>query len=97
MEFPYMEADLVGALAGVCRADVKITDYGYSFSIKRTNTIREFPLHSAKIQALITSIQEKSLSDETGLYDETSFEIIVKEESPLNFRSDKCIKVNDSE
>jgi hypothetical protein len=97
IEFLYAEADLVAALAMVSRTEVRIMDYGYSFKLKSTDSQREFPLHSRKIQTLFASIQGKSLSDETGLYDETSFEIMVKEESPLNFRRDNAIRVSDSE
>lgn len=97
IEFSHAEGDLVAALAMISRTEVTVTDYGYSFRIKGDESAKEFPLHSSKIEALVTSIKEKSLSDETGLYGDTSFEIVVKEESPLNFRREKTIRVNDDE
>ena len=99
IDFSHTADDLVGHLARALRADVRSSEAGYFFKIRGLDADREFPLTRQGLEALSTSIQAMDLGDETALYTDTSFEIIVSDESPFPGRRirEDAIRVIDNE
>ena len=80
-------------------AEVRSDDSTYFFTVQTSDTKKEFPFARHTLQNILASIVTKDLSDGTGLYSDTSFEIIVYEESPFPaFRMrEELIRVSDDE
>lgn len=99
IEFSHSEDAIAGYLARVLRAEFRVENRNYLFKIPGLAQDREFSLGQENIQALTASIRSKYLNDETALYSDTSFEIIVRDESALPVRRirDDVINVSDSE
>jgi hypothetical protein len=99
IEFPHTEDNLAEYVGRVLRAEFRSDEAGYEFAVHWSGGGREFPLARGKVQALLASIRAKDLGDETALYTDTSFEIIVNEESPFPSRRirDDTIRVTDAE
>jgi hypothetical protein len=97
IEFEHTEDDLVNSIVRVLRAEYRMEENVYFFKVRGLD--REFPLDRSKLLQLATSIKFKDLSDETALYTDTSFEIIVNEESSIPVRRirDELIRVSDTE
>jgi hypothetical protein len=97
--FPHTADDVVGHLSRIFRGDVRIDDDTIFFKVKNLEVDIEFPLQKARLQSLLTLIAAKEISDETGLYSETIYEIIVSEEGRYpSFRMrDDYIRVSDAE
>jgi hypothetical protein len=99
IEFPHTEDDIAGYLARVLRAELRVENGSYFFKIRGIAQDREFSLNQVNIQAITASIRSKYLNDETALFSDTSFEIIVREENPFPARRirDDVINVSDNE
>lgn len=99
IEFPHTDDNLITAIARVLQAEYRVEETTYFFKIRGLTLEREFLLERSRLHQLVASIKVKDLSDETALYTDTSFEIIVNEESPISVRRvrDEVIHVSDNE
>lgn len=97
--FPHTEDAVVGYLSSIFRGDVRSDADTLHFKVRGVEGGREFPLVRKKLNALLTSLAGRDISDETGLYSDTTYEIIVNEESPFPSRRmrDDVIRVSDNE
>jgi hypothetical protein len=99
MDFVRSVDEIAGFIARVLRAELRSEEGEFFFRPPEAAARRELVISKDAIEGLITRIQTKSLSDETALYDETSFEVIVQEESPLPVRRlrEDSLRVRDLE
>lgn len=97
--YPHSEENVVGYFARIFRGDVRSDENAYYFKVRGVDVDREFPLERTKLRQLLVLLSEKSVNDETGLFSDTTFEIIVSEESrsPSRRMRDDTIIVRDAE
>lgn len=86
-------------LSRIFRGEVRSDNDTVFFKVRNLESDVEFPLSKARIQSLLDLLSTKELSDETGLYSETTYEIIVNEEGRfpgIRMRGED-IRVSDTE
>lgn len=79
--FVQTEEDVAVCLASLFRGDHSSDETAYHFRVRGVD--QEVSLARAKIQRLLEAIGDKEINDETGLYSDNSYEIIVVEESDI--------------
>lgn len=84
IEFSHTEDQIIEYIARLMHAEVRSDDSTYFFTVQTSDTKKEFPFARHTLQNILASIVTKDLSDGTGLYSDTSFEIIVYEEKPIS-------------
>jgi hypothetical protein len=97
--FQHTVDNVTDYLSRIFRGEVRSDNDTVFFEVRSFERNVEFPLSKVRIQSLLDLLSNKELSDETGLYSDTSYEIIVNEEGRfpgIRMRSDE-IRINDNE
>lgn len=100
IDFPQDENEIAQCIGTAIRAtDVRLEDASFSFVGRWSGDNREFRVSQEAIRSLRDAISAKELADETALFSDLSFEIIVNEESPFPGRRirGEQIRVSDAE
>lgn len=99
MDFPHSDEQVAQYISNLLRADLRSDEVSWHFKFKGAGSGKEFVLAKARLESLTSTIRQKELSDETGLYSDTSFEILVNEEGPFPGRRlrEETLTVHDSE
>lgn len=81
MENPITESEIASIIAEFCRAELSEVDECYEFAIQKRQ--QEFTLHLTKavVGDIATQLRDLNGFEETALVGETTYEIIVREES----------------
>ncbi len=83
MKFEFEASRIAELLAKQLRATLTLENHTFTFVIALGDRSRSLQMPKARLDGLISAIEAKELSDETGLYSDTSYEILVSEEGPF--------------
>lgn len=86
MDFDYTQDHIAELLAQAMRCELSTEEGRFCFNSRRISNAINLQLEKRRLQEIIDSIKKKQLHEETTLYDEISYEVIVKEESSAPFR-----------
>lgn len=93
------QEEIIDLLADYCRGEANETDTGYDINFTRREENYTVTISSAELTSIIDALRELNVHDETALFDDYSYEVIVKEESNSAIRRlrDDQINVSNTE